>query len=244
MIWGGGGGRSPLRTAQNWAAVEATDLSPRRLCSSGPGRHWCPLFFHGGLSLRSFFQFGHEAPAPALELGADPPRPVSSLRPLVVLFLYPQGSPPATAEAADSGDGQGFSHLQVGRHADGHLPHGEFPEGTRHNRPPTPRSPSLPSLPRPGAVGPDEPRSPGLVRLLAGGGEALSLGLPVLRAERRARWTLELTPPCSPSPAGGCAVLCRGVRQLLSGLWALSFCHQDGPAQPAFHAGAVHRLRG
>lgn len=41
-----------------------------------------------------------------------------------------QDSPSATPEASDFGDGEGFSHLQVSRHADRHLPHGEFHKRT------------------------------------------------------------------------------------------------------------------
>ena len=58
-----------------------------------------------------------------------------------------QNSPAAAAEASDFGDGQGFSHLQAGWHADWHLPHGEFPEGTAPSLPrPTPQSPVSPQL--------------------------------------------------------------------------------------------------
>lgn len=157
----------------------------------------------------------------------------------MVLFLYTQGPPPAAAEAADSGDGQGFSHLQVGGHADWHLPHGEFPEGTRPNRPAlSPVSISAqPAASRGHGVRGTAQLAPGLSAGRWG-------SLPGLRVDRCARWTLELTAPCCPSPAGGCALLCRGVRQLLPGLWALSLRHQDGPAQPTCHAGAVHSLRG
>ena len=66
-----------------------------------------------------------------------------------------------------------------------------------------------------------------------------------LQVCRFALCILELTAPTfSPHPAGRGAVLCRSIWQLLSGLWALSFCHQDGPAQPAFPAGTLHILRG
>lgn len=111
------------------------------------------------------------------------------------LFLYMQGPPPAAAEAADSGDGQGFSHLQVGGHADWHLPHGEFPEGTRPNRPalsPVFISPQ-PATSRGRGVGGSTQLAPG--PSAGRWGEAFSPGLPGLWVERCAQWTLEWTAP-------------------------------------------------
>lgn len=137
MIWG----VHLLEQHQNWAAPGGS-ITPALV---GTG---VPCSSMGDCPALSSLQIQTRSHSTCLELGANPPQSVSSLRPLMVLFFYTQGSPPATAEAADSGDGQGFSHLQVGRHADRHLPHGEFPEGTHpnHPAPPAPQAPSLPSL--------------------------------------------------------------------------------------------------
>lgn len=53
-----------------------------------------------------------------------------------------------------------------------------------------------------------------------------------------------IAPHVLSSPPGCRAVLCRCIWQLLSRLWALSFCHQDGSAQPASPVRAIHSLRG
>ena len=172
-------------------------------------------------------------------------------------LLCLQNSPAAAAEASDFGDGQGFSHLQAGRHADWHMPHGEFPKWTAPSPTwPTPQAPASP-LATSKCWGLEEPQlAPRL--LLSYDVTAIDLGA-VCWPDRRessfqtsqesqvcrlALCILELmVPTFSPPPAGRGAVLCRSVRQLLSGLWALSFCHQDGPAQPAFPAGTLHVLR-
>ncbi|KAF3819386.1 hypothetical protein GH733_013536, partial [Mirounga leonina] len=138
------------------------------LCITGARRHWRPYLPPNKTFPRlCVFKFRHEATAAspghggrchlkALSSDSDSPHGF--------YLLCLQNSPAATTEASDFGDGQGFAHLQVGGHADWHVPH------------------------------------------------------------------------------GGCAMLCCCIWQLLSGLRALSFCHQDGSAQPAFCAGAVYSL--
>lgn len=123
----------------------------------GTARHGCPHLLPKG----TFPQLSVQIQAHVLELRTKHhPKALSHLSVALHGFhsLRLQNSPPATAEASDFGDGQGFSHLQVGGHTDWHLPHGEFPEGTAPELPPpTLQSPVSPDLPSPSAVRLEEP---------------------------------------------------------------------------------------
>lgn len=100
-------------------------------------------------SLGTAFKLRCEALAASLEPGDRGRRKALSSVLVSSCFglLCLQNSPAATTKTSDFGDGQGFAHLQVGRHTDGHMPHGEFPKGTAPQVPcAPPQSPVYPQL--------------------------------------------------------------------------------------------------
>lgn len=147
-------GNSPLTqssTRPGWAVQAGSSPtlgSSTALVLEGTGVR---IFLRMKLCLGAGCTFGHKASAASPEHGGRghlkaPPSVPDSPHGFDLLHL--QNSPAATTEASDVGDGQGFTHLQVGGHADRHVPHGELPKETAPQvSQPTPVSSVPPACP-------------------------------------------------------------------------------------------------